>query len=134
MLENRAVEGSGRPAGAPLGSIDRTDVDLLAGQAAAQQATALQTEAQVVSQVALARHQAATARTDFARHEKNLSLKGDAPAQRPNAVCNTHRGTNNQAGLIEARPAEAVRPQSVGLPGATLGLRPQPSIREFTCD
>lgn len=34
LLENRAVEGGGLAAGAPLASIDRGDVELLAGQAA----------------------------------------------------------------------------------------------------
>ena len=133
LLENRIVEGGGRAARAGRASIDRGDVELLAGQAAAQRAAALQTKAQVVSQVGPARHQAATARTDFARHE-TLSLEGDAPAQHLDAVCNAYPGASNQVGLIEARQAEAIRPQLVGLPGATLGLRPQPSFRGSICD
>lgn len=133
LLENRTVEGGGRAARAGGASIDRGDVELPVGQAAAQRAAALQTEAQVVSQVGLARHQAATARTDFACHE-TLSLEGDAPAQRLDAVCNACPGASNQVGLIEARQAEAIRPQLVGLPGARLSLRPQPSFRESTCD
>ena len=133
LLENRAVEGGGRAAGAPLASIDPADVEWLAGQAAAKRAAALQTEAQVVTQVGPARHQAATARTDFTRHE-TLALEGDALTQRLDALCNAYPGARNQVGLIEARQAEAIKPQLVGLPRATLSLRPQPSFREFTCD
>jgi HlyD family secretion protein len=106
LLENRAVEGATLTLGAPLAAIDPTDVQLQADRAAAQSSAALQTEAQVVSQIGLAQHHAVTARTDLSRYEA-LAREGYAPAQRLDVVRNAYQAAADQVGLLQARRLEA---------------------------
>ncbi len=107
LLQNHALEGAPVLAGAPLASIDPSDARLLMNRAAAQRAAAGQTVAQVSSQIDLARHHAASARTDLARYEA-LAREGYVTAQRLDGVRNAYQAANDQISLLEARRGEAV--------------------------
>lgn len=106
LVENRAVEGATLRAGAPLARIEPVDVALQSDRAAAQQAAAAATEAQVVSQMGLAQHHAMTARADLDRYE-TLARDGYAPAQRLDVVRNTYQAAADQVAVLKAQRAEA---------------------------
>lgn len=106
VLSNTAVEGAPVAAGAILARIDPADLELQAERAAAQQAAALQTTAQVESQIGLAQHHAGTARSELQRYE-TLSRAGYAPAQRLDTVRNAYQAAIDQVGLLKARRSEA---------------------------
>lgn len=106
LVENRAVEGATLQLGAPLARIEPADVALQSERAAAQQAAAAETEAQVVSQIGLAQHHTVTARADLDRYE-SLARDGYAPAQRLDAVRNAYQAAADQVAVLKARRAEA---------------------------
>ncbi|MCI3130835.1 HlyD family secretion protein [Phenylobacterium aquaticum] len=106
LVENRAVEGATLELGAPLARIEPADVALQSERAAAQQAAAAETEAQIVSQIGLAQHHTMTARADLDRYE-SLARDGYAPAQRLDVVRNAYQAAADQVAVLKARRAEA---------------------------
>ncbi len=106
LTENFAVEGVTLRVGAPLARLEPADVALQAERADAQRTAAVETEAQVVSQISLAQHHAMTARTDLDRYEA-LARDGYAPAQRLDIVRNAYQAAADQVAVLKARRAEA---------------------------
>lgn len=106
LLENRAVEGQALTAGSLLVRIDPTDYELQADRAAAQLAAALQTVAQLDTQIGLARHHAMTAKVDLDRYER-LGREGWIPAQRLDLVRNNHAAAVDQISVLRQQRAQA---------------------------
>lgn len=106
LLENQAVEGQVLTAGRLLVRIDPTDYEFQADRAAAQQAAALQTVAQLDTQIGLARHHAMTAKVDLGRYER-LEREGWIPAQRLDLVRNNYAAAVDQISVLQQQRAQA---------------------------
>jgi HlyD family secretion protein len=106
LLENLAVEGEVVLAGDLLARIDPTDYELQADRADAQRGAALQSSAQIDTQIGLASHHERTARTDLGRYE-TLSREGWITAQRLELVRNAYVTAVDQVGVLRQKRAEA---------------------------
>lgn len=106
LLENRAVEGQALAMGGLLARIDPTDYELQADRADAQRLAALQTAAQIDTQIGLARHHAMAAKVDLDRYEA-LGRQGWITAQRLDLVRNAYTAAIDQVAVLRQRRAEA---------------------------
>lgn len=107
LAEIRAVEGETVEAGGLLARIVGTDYELMTERAEAQQAAAVRTRAQLDSQIDLATHHAATARTNLSRYE-TLSSQGYLPAQRLDAARDAYAEALHRVEVLRQQRAEAV--------------------------
>ncbi|MDO9223317.1 MAG: efflux RND transporter periplasmic adaptor subunit [Caulobacter sp.] len=106
LLENRAVEGQALAMDGLLARIDPTDYELQADRADAQRLAALQTAAQIDTQIGLARHHAMAAKVDLDRYEA-LGRQGWITAQRLDLVRNAYTAAIDQVAVLRQRRAEA---------------------------
>lgn len=106
VLENAAVEGQSLSAGQLVARLDATDYALQAQRAAEQRAAALQTVAQIGTQIGLARHHAATARIDLRRYE-TLAPEGAVSAQEVDLQRNANQAAADQVRSLAQQQAEA---------------------------
>lgn len=106
LLENRAVEGQALAMGGLLARIDPTDYELQADRADAQRLAALQTAAQIDTQIGLAGHHAMAAKVDLDRYEA-LGRQGWITAQRLDLVRNAYTAAIDQVAVLRQRRAEA---------------------------
>ncbi|HWA23714.1 MAG TPA: efflux RND transporter periplasmic adaptor subunit [Caulobacterales bacterium] len=106
LLEVNAIEGASVERGALVARVDASDYELQRASAAADQRAASQVVAQLGSQIDLAHHHAATARTDLERYE-SLSRQGFATPQRVDLARNAYREAADQEGVLRERRGQA---------------------------
>jgi HlyD family secretion protein len=106
LVEIRAVEGATVTAGEVLARIEATDYELQTERAEAQRSAALRTRAQVESQISLAAHHAATARTNLSRYEQ-LGSQGYIPAQRLDSARDAYEEAAHRVSVLKEQRAEA---------------------------
>lgn len=106
LVENRAVEGESLKSGALLAKVDPGDYQLQADRAAAQRLAAQKTAAQIGSQIGLAQHHSATARTDLDRYE-SLRSQGWVSAQRLDMQRNAYAAAADQVSVLKQQRAQA---------------------------
>lgn len=106
LVESRAVEGTTIAAGELLARIEATDYELQAERAEAQRAAARRTRAQVDSQISLAAHHAATAKTNLSRYEQ-LGSQGYIPAQRLDSARDAYEEAAHRVSVLKQQRGEA---------------------------
>lgn len=106
LLEVNAVEGASLEQGALVARLDASDYELQRARAAADQRAANEVVAQLSTQIALAHHHAATARTDLDRYE-TLSRQGFATPQRVDMARNAYQEAADQEGVLRERRGQA---------------------------
>jgi HlyD family secretion protein len=106
LLEVRTVEGEALAKGDIAARIDSADFELQVERAAAQEAAAVQTVAQIDTQIGLAEHHVETAKADLERYE-TLEGKGRVSQQQLDLARNAYTAAVEQLSMLRARRAEA---------------------------